>query len=389
MSPAPAAGGSPAQDPAGAPPAQGPAGTGALRTAADPDGGAADARPLLSVRGLQVHFPIRSGVLRQRVAGVVRAVDGVDLEVRRGMTYGLVGESGCGKSTLGKAVLRLVEPTAGTVAFDGVDVATLGREPLRRLRRRMQMVFQDPLASLDPRQSVESVLAEPLHAHGFTGNRPARVRELLDLVGLPSGAAGRYPHEFSGGQRQRVGIARAIALNPDLIVADEPVSALDVSIQAQIVNLLQDLQEQLGLTYVVIAHDLAVVRHVSDVIGVMYLGTLVEEAPSDDLYAEPLHPYTVALMSAIPIPDPEVEERRRRILLAGDLPSPVDVPQGCRFRTRCWKAQRICETREPPLEETVPGHRVACHFPEFPEFPESSGDIPAFGGDRERRPGGR
>ncbi|GIH76938.1 dipeptide/oligopeptide/nickel ABC transporter ATP-binding protein [Planobispora longispora] len=330
-----------------------------------PDGSAAPGEPLLSVRGLKVHFPIRKGVLLQRVTGYVRAVDGVDLDVGRGMTYGLVGESGCGKSTLGKAVLRLVEPTAGTVRFNGVDVAGQSREGMRRLRRHMQMVFQDPLASLDPRQSVESVLSEPLRAHGFAGDRSRRVRELLDLVGLPAGAAARYPHEFSGGQRQRVGIARAIALNPELIIADEPVSALDVSIQAQIVNLLEDLQDQLGLTYVVVAHDLAVVRHVSDVIGVMYLGALVEEASSDELYAQPLHPYTIALMSAIPIPDPEVEERRRRILLTGDLPSPVDVPPGCRFHTRCpFRQPTRCADESPDLREMRPGRKVACHWAE-------------------------
>ncbi|WP_326823439.1 ABC transporter ATP-binding protein [Streptosporangium sp. NBC_01756] len=321
--------------------------------------------PLLSIRGLKVHFPIKKGVLLGRVVGQVRAVDGVDLDVPSGMTYGLVGESGCGKSTLGKAVLRLVEPTAGTVLFDGVDVGAQGPERLRLLRRHMQMVFQDPLASLDPRQSVESVLTEPLRTHGFTGDRRRRVRELLDIVGLPAGSAGRYPHEFSGGQRQRIGIARAIALNPRLIIADEPVSALDVSIQAQIVNLLEDLQEQLGLTYVVVAHDLAVVRHVSDVIGVMYLGALVEESPSDELYAEPLHPYTIALMSAIPIPDPEVEERRRRILLTGDLPSPVDVPSGCRFHTRCpFRQPTRCADEPPALREARPGRRVACHWAE-------------------------
>ncbi|GII00028.1 ABC transporter ATP-binding protein [Planobispora takensis] len=349
-------------DPGGPPP---PDGAAASAGPAPSNGAAVPGEPLLSVRGLKVHFPIRKGTLLQRVVGHVRAVDGVDLEVRRGMTYGLVGESGCGKSTLGKAVLRLVEPTAGTVVFDGVDLGGQGPEPMRRLRRNMQMVFQDPLASLDPRQSVESALTEPLRAHGFPGDRQGRVRELLDIVGLPAGAAGRYPHEFSGGQRQRVGIARAIALNPDLIIADEPVSALDVSIQAQIVNLLEDLQEQLGLTYVVVAHDLAVVRHVSDVIGVMYLGALVEEAPSDELYAEPLHPYTIALMSAIPIPDPEVEERRRRILLTGDLPSPVDVPSGCRFHTRCpFRQPTRCAEESPDLREMRPGRKVACHWAE-------------------------
>ncbi|AWS42613.1 MULTISPECIES: ABC transporter ATP-binding protein [Streptosporangium] len=321
--------------------------------------------PLLSIRGLKVHFPVKKGVLLQRVVGQVRAVDGVDLDVGQGMTYGLVGESGCGKSTLGKAVLRLVEPTAGTVVFDGVDVGAQSPEQTRLLRRHMQMVFQDPFASLDPRQSVESVLTEPLRTHGFTGDGSKRVRELLDIVGLPAGAARRYPHEFSGGQRQRVGIARAIALNPRLIIADEPVSALDVSIQAQIVNLLEDLQEQLGLTYVVVAHDLAVVRHVSDVIGVMYLGALVEESPSDELYAEPLHPYTIALMSAIPIPDPEVEERRQRILLTGDLPSPVNIPPGCRFHTRCpFRQPTRCADEEPGLREARPGRKVACHWVE-------------------------
>ncbi|MBA2896083.1 ABC transporter ATP-binding protein [Nonomuraea soli] len=320
---------------------------------------------LMSVRGLKVHFPIRKGVLVDRVVGHVRAVDGVDLDIRRGQTYGLVGESGCGKSTLGRAMLRLVEPTDGTITFDGTDVRALKTEPMRLLRKRLQMVFQDPLASLDPRQSVESVLTEPLRTHGFPGKPADRVRELLDVVGLPANAAGRYPHEFSGGQRQRIGIARAIALNPDLIIADEPVSALDVSIQAQIVNLLEDLQEQLGLTYVVVAHDLAVVRHVSDTIGVMYLGSIVEESPSDDLYAEPLHPYTIALMSAIPIPDPVVEERRERILLTGDLPSPANIPPGCRFHTRCpFRQTTRCADEVPSLREIRPGRKVACHWSE-------------------------
>ncbi len=322
---------------------------------------------LLRVRGLQVHFPITRGVLLDRVVGHVRAVDGVDLDVRRGSTYGLVGESGCGKSTFGRAVLRLVEPTAGRVEFDGEDVATLRGERLRRARRRMQMVFQDPMASLDPRQSVESVLLEPLRAHGVTpqGGPTAHVRRLLDVVGLPGSAAGRYPHEFSGGQRQRIGIARAIALQPDLVIADEPVSALDVSVQAQVINLLEELQDTFALTYVVIAHDLAVVRHVSDTIGVMYLGTLVEEADSDALYAEPLHPYTIALMSAIPIPDPEVEDRRERILLVGDVPSPSSPPSGCRFHTRCpFRRPTRCDDEVPALRELAPGHRVSCHWAE-------------------------
>ncbi|MEV0587806.1 oligopeptide/dipeptide ABC transporter ATP-binding protein [Nonomuraea sp. NPDC050310] len=320
---------------------------------------------LMSVRGLKVHFPIKKGVFVDKVVGHVRAVDGVDLDIRRGKTYGLVGESGCGKSTLGRAMLRLVEPTDGTVTFDGVEMRSLRPEPLRLLRRRLQMVFQDPLASLDPRQSVESILTEPLRTHAFKGDHGARVRELLDVVGLPANAAGRYPHEFSGGQRQRVGIARAIALNPEMIIADEPVSALDVSIQAQIVNLLEDLQEQLGLTYVVVAHDLAVVRHVSDTIGVMYLGAIVEESSSDELYAEPLHPYTIALMSAIPIPDPEVEERRERILLTGDLPSPANIPPGCRFHTRCpFRQTTRCADEVPALREIRPGRKVACHWSE-------------------------
>jgi peptide/nickel transport system ATP-binding protein len=322
---------------------------------------------LLSVRGLEVHFPIRSGVLLDRQIGAVRAVDGVDLDVERGSTFGLVGESGCGKSTLGRAVLRLVEPTAGTVEFDGVDVAGLQGEGLRRMRRRMQMVFQDPMSSLDPRQSIESTLTEPLRAHRITdgeGQRK-RVRELLDVVGLPANVGSRYPHEFSGGQRQRIGIARAVALEPDLIIADEPVSALDVSIQAQVINLLEELQRDLGLTYVVIAHDLAVVRHISDTIGVMYLGTIVEQADSDALYRQPLHPYTLALMSAVPIPDPVVEERRERILLHGDLPSPANPPLGCRFHTRCpYRQPTRCDDERPALREVQAGHLVACHYAE-------------------------
>jgi peptide/nickel transport system ATP-binding protein len=322
---------------------------------------------LLEVRGLEVHFPIRRGVLFDRQVGSVRAVDGVDLTVPRGSTYGLVGESGCGKSTLGRGLLRLVEPTAGTISFDGVEVRELAGEDLRQLRRRMQMIFQDPMASLDPRQSVESILSEPLTAHGTRSKseQRARVSELLDIVGLPANAAGRYPHEFSGGQRQRIGIARAIALNPELIVADEPVSALDVSIQAQVVNLLEELQGELGLTYIVIAHDLAVVRHISDTIGVMYLGTIVEETSSEELYAHPLHPYTIALMSAVPIPDPVVEEQRQRILLHGDLPSPAAPPAGCRFHTRCpYRQPARCADERPALREVEPAHRVACHYAE-------------------------
>ena len=323
--------------------------------------------PLLEVTDLEVHFPITSGLVLERKVGAVRAVDGVSLSIRRGETLGLVGESGCGKSTTGKAILRLVEPTGGTVRFDGQDVTAAGPKELRRLRRRMQMVFQDPYSSLDPRQSVESILTEPLRTHGLAKGAAAaqEVRRLLDVVGLPSSAAGRYPHEFSGGQRQRIGIARAIALQPDLVVADEPVSALDVSIQAQVVNLLEELQERLGLTYLVVAHDLAVVRHISDRVAVMYLGSLVEVAPSDDLYESPLHPYTIALLSAIPIPDPVVEDRRERILLRGDLPSPANPPPGCRFHTRCpYRQPTRCHDEVPVLRELRPGHTVACHWAE-------------------------
>jgi peptide/nickel transport system ATP-binding protein len=326
-----------------------------------------DGAPLLQVRGLEVHFPIKAGLVFDRTVGHVRAVDGVDLDVAHGTTYGLVGESGCGKTTLGRAILRLVDPTAGKVIFDGVDVASLQGEQLRRARRRMQMVFQDPMASLDPRQNVESILTEPLQAHRAEGGRSAygkRIRELLSLVGLPSNAASRYPHEFSGGQRQRIGIARAIALNPDMIIADEPVSALDVSIQAQVLNLLEELQDALGLTYIVIAHDLAVVRHISDTIGVMYLGSVVEQAPADELYRNPLHPYTKALMSAVPIPDPVVEDHRERILIPGDLPSPANPPVGCRFHTRCPYVQPRCIEERPQLRVLGPDHVAACHFAE-------------------------
>jgi peptide/nickel transport system ATP-binding protein len=320
---------------------------------------------LLTVRGLEVYFPIKSGVLVDRVVGWVKAVDGVDLDVPRGSTVGLVGESGCGKTTLGRAVLRLVEPTGGTVSFDGIDVGSLAGEDLRRIRRRMQMIFQDPMASLDPRQSVESVLTEPRRAHGIERAEATTVARLLDLVGLPASAASRYPHEFSGGQRQRIGIARAIALEPELIIADEPVSALDVSIQAQVVNLLEELQDRLGLTYLVIAHDLAVVRHIADVVAVMYLGGIVEQAPSDALYSAPYHPYTKALMSAVPIPDPVIEDTRERILLSGDLPSPANPPPGCRFHTRCpYRQPTRCDDERPVLREIVTGHTVACHWAE-------------------------
>lgn len=328
---------------------------------------------LIVVDDLKVHFPIKRGIVLDRTIGYVYAVDGVSLTVRRGETYGLVGESGCGKSTLGRAMLRLEDLTAGSVWFEGVNLATMSGEPLRRMRRRMQMVFQDPLSSLDPRQSVESLLVEGLRAHDLDKGKEStskRLRELMSAVGLPASGLRKYPHEFSGGQRQRIGVARALAVEPDLIVADEPVSALDVSVQAQVINLLEDLQEEFGLTYLVIAHDLAVVRHISDRVGVMYLGGLVEEAESDDLYQTPLHPYTRALLSAIPVPDPVVEDQRERLLLVGDLPSPAAPPSGCRFHTRCpWRQPERCDDERPELRSLeVPGvaagHRVACHHAE-------------------------
>ena len=328
---------------------------------------------LLHVEGIKVHFPIKRGVFFDKTIGHVYAVDGVDLQIRRGETYGLVGESGCGKSTLGRAILNLEPPTAGHVRFDGVDIASLKGEDLRRKRQDLQMVFQDPLSSLDPRQSVESILVEGMKAHGIAKDakeaRP-RLRELLQAVGLPIQALSKYPHEFSGGQRQRIGIARALSVNPKLIVADEPVSALDVSVQAQVINLLADLQEEFGLTYLVIAHDLAVVRHISDRIGVMYLGAIAEEAPAAELYETPLHPYTRALLSAVPIPDPVVEDSREQILLTGDLPSPSNPPPGCRFHTRCpWRQPTRCDDERPALrvveiDGVGPEHKVACHWAE-------------------------
>ncbi|GAA1899751.1 ATP-binding cassette domain-containing protein [Streptomyces sodiiphilus] len=321
---------------------------------------------LLELDNLKVHFPVKKGIVFDRTVGHVYAVDGVSLAVEAGQTYGLVGESGCGKTTLGRAVLRLVDITSGAVVFDGTDLAGLPEEEMRRSRRRLQMVFQDPLGSLNPRQNIESILSEGMAAHGIgadRGERRERIREILTRVGLPANALSRYPHEFSGGQRQRIGIARALVLEPDVIICDEPVSALDVSIQAQVINLLEELQESMGLTYLVIAHDLAVVRHISDVIGVMYLGALVEEASSDDLYAAPKHPYTRALMSAVPVPDPEVEDTRERILLLGDLPSPANPPAGCRFHTRCpWKQDTLCTTERPELRDLGDGHKVACHW---------------------------
>jgi oligopeptide/dipeptide ABC transporter ATP-binding protein len=322
--------------------------------------------PLVEVRGLKTWFPVRSGVVN-RIVGQVRAVDGVDLVIREGETLGLVGESGCGKSTLGRSILRLVEPTAGEVYFQGKDVLRMRRGEMRRMRRKMAMIFQDPFASLDPRQTVGGILGEALDIHHLAPDgrrRNERVRELLDLVGLSTDFANRYPHEFSGGQRQRIGIARALAVEPSFIVCDEPISALDVSIQAQIINLLEQLQEKFRLTYLFIAHDLSVVKHISDRIAVMYVGKVVEISPSGDLYNRPKHPYTASLLSAIPIPDPRLERRRERIILKGDVASPVDPPSGCRFRTRCFKAQPRCAESEPPLNTVNLGeHQAACFYP--------------------------
>ncbi|WP_323377060.1 dipeptide ABC transporter ATP-binding protein [Streptomyces sp. RB17] len=330
------------------------------------DTAVADGDILLKVTGLQKHFPIRKGLL-QRQVGAVRAVDGIDFEVRKGETLGVVGESGCGKSTMGRLITRLLEPTAGKVEFEGTDITHLGVGGMRSMRRDMQMIFQDPYGSLNPRHTVGTIVGAPFKLQGVEpeGGIKKEVQRLLSVVGLNPEHYNRYPHEFSGGQRQRIGIARALALKPKLVVADEPVSALDVSIQAQVVNLLDDLQEELGLTYVIIAHDLSVVRHVSDRIAVMYLGKVVELADRDSLYKAPMHPYTKALMSAVPIPDPKRKNAKsERILLKGDVPSPISPPSGCRFHTRCWKATEICRTTEPALLELKPGQRVACHHPE-------------------------
>ena len=317
--------------------------------------------PLVEAVDLVKHFP-----LGRRSTDVVHAVDGVSLEVRRGETLGIVGESGCGKSTLGRLLVRLHAPTSGTVTFDGTDITTLNRRELRPFRREMQLIFQDPYASLNPRKRVSTILADPLriHKYGDRAKIKARVRELLDLVGLSPEHVNRYPHEFSGGQRQRIGVARALALHPRLIIADEPVSALDVSIRAQVINLLDDLQDELNLTYIFIAHDLGVVRHVSDRIAVMYLGKIVEVSPAEELYQRPLHPYAEALLSAVPIPDPDLSEQRTQVVLEGDVPSPVAPPSGCRFHTRCRYATEICSTQEPELiEHGNQGHLAACHHP--------------------------
>jgi oligopeptide transport system ATP-binding protein len=320
---------------------------------------------LISLRGLAVHFPVLRGLFRRRQVATVHAVDGVDLDVRRGETLGLVGESGCGKSTLGRAILQLVRPTAGQVRFDGTELTVLDDEELRPLRRRMQMVFQDPFSSLNPRMTVGETVAEPMLVHHLAAtvsDSRERTAELFRIVGLNPDMLDRFPHEFSGGQRQRIGIARALAAEPDFIVCDEPVSALDVSIQAQIVNLFEELRDRLGLTYLFIAHDLAVVRHLSDRIAVMYLGQVVEIASKLNLYAAPLHPYTQALLSAVPVPDRKVEARRQRIVLQGEVPSPIDPPSGCRLHPRCARALPHCGTVVPVLREHEPGHWVACHL---------------------------
>jgi peptide/nickel transport system ATP-binding protein len=321
---------------------------------------------LMRAENVKKYFPIRKGIVIQREVARVHAVDDVSLQVRAGETLGLVGESGCGKSTLGRCLIRLYDLTSGTVALDGRDISHLSRRELRPLRREMQMVFQDPYASLNPRKRVGTIIADPLRIHreGDAKQIRQRVVELLELVGLSPEHINRYPHEFSGGQRQRIGVARALALRPRLIIADEPVSALDVSIRAQVINLLDDLQDTLGLTYIFIAHDLGVVRHVSDRIAVMYLGKIVEVSPAEDLYRRPIHPYTEALLSAVPVPDPELSERRQQIVLEGDVPSPISPPSGCRFHPRCPYATKICVEQEPPLVDHGTGnHLAACHHP--------------------------
>jgi peptide/nickel transport system ATP-binding protein/oligopeptide transport system ATP-binding protein len=321
---------------------------------------------LLEVSGLRKHFPVTRGAIFKRQVGAVKAVDGVDFTVRKGETLGLVGESGCGKTTTGRMITRLLEPTDGRIVFEGRDITHVSQGTMRPLRRDIQMIFQDPYSSLNPRKTVGSIVGAPFRLQNVqteSGIKKA-VQDLLDVVGLNPEHYNRYPHEFSGGQRQRIGIARTLALRPKLIVADEPVSALDVSIQAQVVNLLEDLQNEFDLTYVVIAHDLSVVRHISDRVGVMYLGKMVELSDGAELYTEPMHPYTTALLSAVPMPDPRGRGDRERIRLQGDVPSPLNPPPACRFHTRCWKAKEVCGKVEPPMVELTPGRSVACHFPE-------------------------
>jgi oligopeptide transport system ATP-binding protein len=337
------------------------------------NGNGKSANTLISVKDLKMYFPITQGIIFQRHVGDIKAVDGLSFDIKRGETLGLVGESGCGKSTTGRAILQLYRPTDGSVQYSGTELTTLKGESMRRMRRHMQMIFQDPYASLNPRMTVGNIVGEPLEVHNILSGkaRRDRVKELLDIVGLNPYFINRYPHEFSGGQRQRIGIARALAVQPDFIVCDEPISALDVSIQAQVINLLEELQEEFGLTYLFIAHDLSVVRHISDRVAVMYLGKIVELTDRDTLYRNPLHPYTRALLSAVPIPDPvaEAEREKRRVILTGDVPSPANPPKGCNFCTRCyekdrvWKEQGIdtCEV-EPEFREVEPGHWVACHL---------------------------
>jgi oligopeptide/dipeptide ABC transporter ATP-binding protein len=359
-----------------------------------------DGEPLIQVEHLELHYPIKQGVLIDRTIGVVHAVDDVSLSLFKGQTLGVVGESGCGKSTLARCIIRLLEPTSGTLRFRGQDITHEGRRGLAGFRREVQLVFQDPVASLNPRKRVGQIIGSPMRLAGMRSSEvDARVRELLDRVGLNPEHVNRFPHEFSGGQRQRIGLARALAVNPQLLVLDEPVSALDVSIQAQVVNLLDDLQDDLGLTYVFIAHDLSVVRHVSDRIAVMYLGRIVELSPAAELYSKPIHPYTEALLAAIPIPDPEENRRRQRLVVAGEPPNPINPPPGCRFHTRCPRATQICATVEPPLAEYAGGHLAACHHPlrvtaeetaaatRSPLSPRGAGDVMPGAHEHEPRDG--
>jgi oligopeptide transport system ATP-binding protein len=354
-------------------------GNGQVQPQADANGGGNGVKPekLLDVRNLVMHFPLTKGIVFQRQVGAVQAVDDISFHVRRGETIGLVGESGCGKSTTGRAILQLYKPTAGTVMFEGKDLTKLGSSEMRKMRRNLQMIFQDPYASLNPRMTVGNIVGEPMQIHNTakdSKDRNEQVQELLRVVGLNPYFANRYPHEFSGGQRQRIGIARALAARPSFIVADEPVSALDVSIQAQVVNLLEELQDEFNLTYMFISHDLSVVRHISDRVAVMYLGKVVEISDRNSLYEEPLHPYTKALLSAVPIPDPVIERKRERIILTGDVPSPINPPSGCRFHTRCAYVMDVCRQKVPPLTDQGNGHEVACWLYPLSEPPTTTAD---------------